>query len=76
VGIALPRRIQKEVRMAMSEEEKQAYLAEIDGPINDLVDQEFLKRFGKTYREPDDSTKDSWEKIKQDFPSLFGESEP
>jgi hypothetical protein len=69
--------------MAMSEEEKSAYLAEIDGPINEAVDAAMMKLYGKTYREAPithsekngDSSHvptDSWQQIKADFPDLFG----
>ena len=73
--------------MAMSEEEKAAYLVEIDEPIQRLVDESLMRLFGRTYREPrvaelthaekngDSSHQpDTWQNIKRDFPMLFGES--
>lgn len=68
--------------MAMSEEEKQAYLAEITPGIEEAADRVFLKQFGKTYRhaattptEKNGHRPDSLAQIKQDFPSLFGKSD-
>ena len=69
--------------MSMSEQEKQAYLDAITPEIDAMVDEAFLKRFGRTYREArithgeqngDSSAhpKDSWEQIREDFPNLFG----
>lgn len=74
--------------MAMSEEEKSAYLAEITPAIEAAADAVFLKLYGRTYNDADvkraeiphahkngDASThpaDSWQQIKQDFPSLFG----
>lgn len=74
--------------MAMSEEEKSAYLAEIGPQIEAAADAYFLKTCGRTYREDDvvprhttishgqqngsSRPHDSLEQIRQDFPDLFG----
>ena len=73
--------------MALSDEEKQAYLDEIRPQIEAAVDEVFLQEFGRTYNDDDmrrarlphgsqngsSRPEDALEKIRQEFPSLFNE---
>jgi hypothetical protein len=76
----------------MSEEEKAAYLAEVESHVNSVADAWLLKHHGRTFRGDADDTRraarlarlahgqqngsarpqDSMEKIRADYPDLFG----
>ena len=74
--------------MAMSDEEKRQYLAEITPKIEAACDRVFTELFGRSYNDEDmkrarlphgvqngDGSQhppDSWARIKADYPDVFG----
>jgi cytidylate kinase len=68
--------------MAMTEREKCEYAAWLDAEVNERVDRFLLARDGTTYRhatltpsEKNGHPKDSYERIKRDYPNLFGQAD-